>query len=146
MSPSITTDTLLRPSKTVFVDSSAFLAILSTSDINHLRAWTCWRGLLEEGRALLTNNYVIVESMAVVQKRLGLERMRDLQEKILPLLEVEWMDAERHSAAVRAVLRASQRGLSLVDCSAIETMRRLGIQIAFTFDKHFGEQGVTVIP
>jgi predicted nucleic acid-binding protein len=68
----------------IFVDTSAFLAILLTSDINHQRAMTCWRALLEEGQALLTNNYVLVESIAIIQKRLGLSIVRDFYERRLP--------------------------------------------------------------
>lgn len=44
------------------------------------------------------------------------------------------------------VLTANRRQLSLVDCSAFETMRRLDIETVFTFDEHFREQGFNVIP
>ena len=47
---------------------------------------------------------------------------------------------------VLKALAANRRKLSLVDCSAFETMLRLSIQAVFTFDKHFSEQGFDVIP
>jgi predicted nucleic acid-binding protein len=115
-------------------------------DINHHLARNSWKSLLEDDRALLANNYVIVESIAIIQKRLGLEKVREFQENIFPFLEIEWVDEEQHKIAIDRVLSANRRKLSLVDCSAFETMRRLGIETAFTFDSHFREEGFKVIP
>ncbi len=95
---------------------------------------------------LYTNNYVLVESLAVVQRRLGLQKVRALQSMVLPLLEIIWVDEDLHNAAMTRLLAANRRGLSLVDCTAFETMRRLGIETAFAFDHHFREQGFTLIP
>jgi len=130
----------------IFVDTSAFFAVLSTSDANHPRASSCWRNVLAEGQTLLTDSYVLVESIAVIQKRLGLEKVRCFSEKILPLVKIEWVDETHHKTAMKAALIANRRNLSLVDCSAFETMRRLGIQSIFTFDEHFRERGYEVIP
>ena len=130
----------------IFLDSSALFALLSMDDVNHHPARICWRSLLEDGRALLANNYVIVESMVIIQKRLGLEKVCDFQENIFPFLEIEWLDEEQHKIAIDRVLSANRRKLSLVDCSAFETMRRLGIETVFTFDSHFREEGFNVIP
>jgi predicted nucleic acid-binding protein len=130
----------------IFVDSSAFLAVIDVDDRQHQSAQVCWRNILLENHALLTNNYVIVETVAITQKRLGLKAIRDLQQEILSLIPVEWIDEARHQAAIEMVLRADRRRLSLVDCSCFLTMRSAGIDTAFTFDPHFGEQGFTVIP
>lgn len=56
------------------------------------------------------------------------------------------LDAAIHDAAVSALLVASRRQLSLVDCVSFETMRRLAIQNTFALDPHFAEQGFTLIP
>ena len=130
----------------IFVDTSAFLAILMPSDVNHPPAMQCWRTLLEEDQALLTNNYVLVESIVIIQKRLGLSLVCDFQEKMLPFLTIEWIDGNQHYTAMHHVLAANRRQLSLVDCSGFGTMRRLKIEKVFTFDSHFAEQGFEVIP
>jgi predicted nucleic acid-binding protein len=130
----------------IFVDTSAFLAILLTEDVNHQRAVECWRTLLEEEQALLTNNYVLVESVVIIQKRLGLSMVRDFHERLLPFVNVEWIDENQHESSIRFVLAANRRQLSLVDCSSFGTMRRLKIEKVFTFDSHFTEQGFEVTP
>ena len=129
-----------------FVDTSAFLAIFSVSDQNHLRAELCLREMREERQTLVTNNYVILESIALLQKRFGLDKVRGFQSKLLPLIQIEWIDKNLHEAAIQAVFQENRRGLSLVDCTAFQTMRRLGIETAFTFDSHFREEGFKVIP
>jgi uncharacterized protein len=130
----------------IFVDTSAFLAIFSVSDQNHLRAELCLREMREERQTLVTNNYVILESIALLQKRFGLDKVRGFQGKLLPLIQIEWIDKNQHEAAIQAVFQENRRGLSLVDCTAFQTMRRLGIETAFTFDGHFREEGFKVIP
>jgi uncharacterized protein len=130
----------------IFVDTSAFLAIFSVSDQNHLRAELCLREMREERQTLVTNNYVILESIALLQKRFGLDKVRGFQGKLLPLIQIEWIDKNQHEAAIQAVFQENRSGLSLVDCTAFQTMRRLGIETAFTFDGHFREEGFKVIP
>lgn len=130
----------------IYVDTSAFLAILITDDQNHQRAMECWLNLLEEEKPLLTNNYVLVESIVIIQKRLGLSKVRDFHEKLLPFVTVDWMDGNQHEASIRFLFAANRRQLSLVDCSSFESMRRMKIEKVFTFDTQFAEQGFEIIP
>ncbi|MCU0292909.1 MAG: PIN domain-containing protein [Thermoanaerobaculaceae bacterium] len=130
---------------TTYVDTSAWLALLDADDQYHDTARAIWLGALERHAPLLTSNYVVVESTAVVQRRLGLDALRALTLDLLPVAEVEWVTPEDHDAATAALLTAGRRTLSLVDCSSFELMRRLGIRSAFTFDKHFIEQGFAAL-
>jgi predicted nucleic acid-binding protein len=95
---------------------------------------------------LLCNNYVVIETYALVQARLGMDAVRALTTELMPALRILWVDAELHSAALTALITAVRRQLSLVDCTSFETMRRLNVRRAFTFDDHFAEQGFEVVP
>jgi predicted nucleic acid-binding protein len=130
----------------IFVDTSAFLAIVQVDDINHLLAKQQWINLLGENKTLYTNNYVVVESIAITQRRSGLNVVQKLQNHILGLIIIDWVNEEHHSRALDTFFEANRRKLSLIDCSAFETMHRLGIETAFTFDHHFREEGFKVIP
>ncbi len=125
----------------VFVDTSALLAVLDADDRNHPRAKEAWARLLEEDAPAVTTNYVLVETFALVQRRLGLEAVRVLAEDVLPVLAVLWVDEETHRRGLSALLTAGWRELSLVDCVSFEAMRQLGLETAFAFDRHFAEQG-----
>ncbi|PKL48767.1 MAG: VapC toxin family PIN domain ribonuclease [Nitrospira bacterium HGW-Nitrospira-1] len=130
---------------TVFFDTSAFLAILNKDDANHQNAKRFWKELVYLENILITNNYVLVESLALIQRRLGMEPLRVFQEDVLPLINIEWIDKAVHEAGISALLTASRKKLSLVDCVSFEVMRNLGIRKVFAFDPHFEEQGFEVI-
>ena len=131
---------------TVFMDTSAFLAVLDADDANHERASQIWRELITQEETLACSNYVLVETFALVQNRLGMTAVRVLQNDILPMISVEWVDESLHRSGVSALITAGRRRLSLVDCTSFETMRRVGTQRAFTFDQHFAEQGFACLP
>lgn len=129
----------------VFIDTSAFYALLDADDTGHTRVRDSWEQLLTGNTALVTSNYILVETFALMQNRLGMAAVRAFQENIVPLLDVLQIDAQIHAAAASALLAASRKHLSLVDCSSFEVMRRAGIRKAFTLDRHFKEQGFETI-
>lgn len=131
---------------TVFVDTSALLAVLDAGDLFHSQAAAEWQQLIEDDRDLVSTNYVLVETFALSQRRLGMEAVQTLDRDIIPILDVLWLDEMLHRAAVTAVLTASRRRLSLVDCASFEAMRQHGLSQAFTFDRHFAEQGFEIVP
>lgn len=132
----------------IFIDTSGFYALLDRNDRAHGPARAAWTGLLSPTKpeALITSNYVLVESFALIQARLGLNAVKTLHDDILPVVAREWVTEIDHAAAVNAVLTAGRRRLSLVDCSSFQLMRRLGIQGAFAIDRHFAEQGIELLP
>ena len=130
----------------VFVDTSGFLAILDADDTNHLKAKKEWNNIISTGANLFCNNYILVETFALIQYRLGMKAVRVLEEDILPLVHIEWIKEDTHKAGMSAFLSASKRKLSLVDCVSFETMRDLGLKVAFGFDSHFRDQGFECIP
>lgn len=124
-----------------FVDTSAFLAVLDADDDEHHSAKKIWDHLLRTDESLRCSNYVLVETFALVQHRLGMEAVRAFQNDVYPLLHVEYVDESIHRAGIATVLTASRRRLSLVDCVSFEVMHRLGLRKVFCFDPHFDEQG-----
>ncbi len=129
----------------VFVDTSALLAVLDADDSHHVAASARWTELLEADERLDTTNYVLVETHALVQSRLGMTAVRTLIDDIVPALHVHWIGEDEHATSVAALLTASRRLLSLVDCASFEVMRRRGLGRVFAYDRHFGEQGFEVL-
>jgi len=129
----------------VYIDTSAFLAVLDADDAHHPQAKAAWISLLESDEILLCNNYVLIETHALVQHRLGMAAARAFVENVYPVLTIIWLNGDAHNQALSALLTANRRDLSLVDCASFITMRQLGINRAFTFDKHFAEQGFSQV-
>jgi predicted nucleic acid-binding protein len=130
----------------VYIDTSALLAILNPNDVVHQPAREMWHTLLEVETVLICSNYVLVETLALVQRRIGLEAVRALVRDVVPVLQVEWVEAGEHWAGVQLLLSLNRRQVSLVDCVSFVQMRRLGLQEVFAFDEHFAEQGFTCLP
>jgi predicted nucleic acid-binding protein len=130
----------------VFIDTSALYALMDADDRDHERARDAWAQWLDQPTQFLTSNYVLLESLALIQHRLGSQAARQFDEELMPVLRVHWIDAELHATALKMVLAIGQRDLSLVDCTNIELMRRLGHRTIFAFDRHYPEQGLTQVP
>lgn len=130
----------------IFVDSSALYALLDADDANHAAAARAWQTWLHEETSFLATNYVLVEVTALVQRRLGSAAVRELHESIVPVLQVEWVDATAHELAMRTMIASGHRGVSLVDAVSFDVMRRRGIPAAFTFDRHFEDERFERLP
>ena len=126
--------------------SSALLAVINAADQDHARAKQAWFDLLAQREDPVSTNNVLLERLALLERRRGLEAVKMLQEEMAPVLRSEWVDETRHLAGVNALLSASRRQISLVDWVSFETMQRLGLKTVFAFDKHFAEQGFDLLP
>ena len=49
--------------------------------------------------------------------------MRDLHDRLVPLLKVVWITEEMHRRGLERLLRIDKRGVSLVDCVSFVTMQ-----------------------
>ncbi len=120
--------------------------MLDADDDQHSRAEAEWRRLVGGGSGLLTTSYVLVETTALVQHRLGMVAVGVLEQEIRPVLRVEWVDEALHASGMASVLAAGRRGLSLVDCVSFAVMARAGLREAFAFDDHFAGRGFSCLP
>ena len=130
----------------ILIDTSAILPVLDKNDVIHYQAAEIWRELIEEKKEIWINNYILLEATTLIQRRYGMEIVRNFQQRMAPIFQVEWINAIKHTQATEILLSTNRRKLSLVDISAFATMRRLGIRQVFTFDQHFAEQGFEVLP
>jgi predicted nucleic acid-binding protein len=130
----------------ILVDTSALYAMLDRDDENHPAANEAWGRLLQDDEPLLVTNYVVVETTALVQHRLGMGAVRVLCGDVLPALDLHVITEDEHRHAQNAMLAADRRKLSLVDCSSFQVMRARQVRRAFVFDPHFREQGFEVLP
>ncbi len=131
---------------TTFVDTSGILAIMDASDELHAAAALAWNQLLSgDDPDLLTTSYVLLETCALIQARLGLEALQAFHTNVRPVLTIIWVDAAMHNAGIESVLAARRRHLSLVDCISFQVMHEHMIQDTLTVDLHFREQGFNIL-
>jgi uncharacterized protein len=124
----------------IFLDSSAIYAWADRSDANHRTAVEHLQTILDTGEELLTHNYVLVESTALLQARLGLRSALKLAADANAFV-IEWVDEDLHAAAVQELSTSRARRISLVDQVSFLVMRRRRVTRAFAFDPDFRAAG-----
>ena len=128
----------------VFADTSALFSLLVRDDFMHVRAKENFAHFAAHQFQLLTSSFVLLETVALLQRRVGLDSVRHFNAKILPLLEVAWVNADWHNRAMQRLLTQNRKNLSLVDCLSFEIMEAREITEAYTFDRHFEEHGFKI--
>ena len=133
----------------IFVDTSAWLALADAHDRDHAEA-QAFHGRLRRGEfgKLATTNYVMVETLTLVRRRVGLAPAVTLSNAVREGKEVQlfWVEPVHHQKAVGLMSAHADKRWSLTDCSSFVIMRALGIQRAFTFDRDFEQAGFSCEP
>jgi predicted nucleic acid-binding protein len=124
----------------IFLDTSAIYAWADAADPNHHTSVRRLQAILDDGDELLTHNYVLVESIALLHARLGIRAAIKLTRDSTAFV-VDWVDDELHASGVRALERSQKRHVSLVDHISFLLMRRRDVSTAFAFDPDFTAAG-----
>lgn len=124
----------------IFIDTSALYSLADQSDHNHQKAREIFARALKAGEEFLVHNYVLVESAALIQHRLGAAPAKKFLEDAARF-SVVWVDAPLHAKSVDYFSARATRNLSFVDCVSFVLMRQKGIRNAFVFDEDFAKEG-----
>ena len=129
----------------VFLDTSAILALMNPADRHHRRARRAFEELAARRAPLVTTSVVLVETYALLGRRLGLAAVEAFRLDLAPLAEVAWVDESTLESGLDRLLGRKKRDLSLVDALSFLVMRQRGIEQAFAYDPHFTEEGFTPV-
>jgi predicted nucleic acid-binding protein len=124
----------------IFLDTSAIYALADGGDRNHREAVLRFQTILDEREELLTHNYVVLESVALLQSRLGIEAAATFVVESTSF-SVEWVDKELHESGIKDWRRSKKRRLSLVDHISFLVMTQRNLTTAFAFDPDFVAAG-----
>ena len=128
----------------IFADTSGFLALMDKDDARHSAAVREWKSLAENQCVLWTSDYVRLESCSLIQRRLGAAALVDFHDSILIVASIAVVGEDGFERAFAQWRVAQLRHLSLVDVTSFDCMRRRKIARAFTFDRHFQDQGFLI--
>lgn len=128
----------------VFADTSALFALLVSDDFMHVRAKLNFEHFARNNIQLVTSSYVLLETLTLLQRRVGIDAANDFDRTIVPVLDVVWVDAAWHGAAMQRLRTEKSRSVSITDCLSFEIMEKRDIACAFAFDRHFKERGFDI--
>lgn len=129
----------------VFVDTSAFLALANRLDNDHATAARIYPALIDRRVDLLTSSYVVAESMALIQRRLGWAPLVAFSEALEAAFHVVWVDQSLHVEAQRFLFRRRRRAINIVDAVSMTVARQLALDALFAFDDDFIHEGFRVL-
>jgi hypothetical protein len=134
------------PRRAVFVDTGAFFALTFSGDTHHREGVDIYDRLVAERRDLVTSNFVLAETHALIVNRLNrtvaLRVLDDIEGGSTRVIRVTTAD----ETVARAILHSHRdKDYSLTDATSFAVMQRLGMTAAFAFDRHFVQYGFSVL-
>ncbi len=130
----------------IYIDTSAFYALIDRSDRHHESAKALWPSLLDSHINLLTSSYVVSEAMCLLQYRLGFAAASLWHKAVLEVVDVQWAERATHRLGHELWMSLGRLGYSLVDCVSFVTMNRHQVEKAFCFKAGYADQGFTLLP
>lgn len=135
----------------IFVDTSAFLAIVNEKDNNHISAKTFLEGI-KNGKVrvkkIITSDYIIDETLTRIRYSVGHKEAVKWGKDILASRVVEKMEVgkEIFELAWEIFETYEDKKLSFTDCTSFALMKKRDIEKVFSFDKDFENMGFSLMP
>jgi predicted nucleic acid-binding protein len=134
-------------SLSVFVDTSAWIALINKSDAFHLKAKTIRDVLIEDKSQFFVTDYVVVEianSLSRIPWRSGaIQLINSIYES--ENINVVEISKKIYAEAWKLYSDRADKEWSLTDCTSFIVMNRNGISEAFTNDCHFEQAGFNIL-
>lgn len=126
-----------------FVDTSAWFSFVRKDDPDH--DWVTAAFEVWEPR-LLTTNFILDETVTLIQARLGHALAVRVGEHLQDPSEVELVRVmpEDEEEAWRFFVKHKDQAFSFSDCTSFSVMHRLGLKTALTTDRRFRHAGFEI--
>jgi predicted nucleic acid-binding protein len=125
----------------VFLDTVGLIAVWNSSDQWHQAADAVYRSLQSQGRRLVTTSLVLVECGNAAARRPYRRRVNALRQALQAERLIIEITEQELDEAWEAYDRGEAGEAGIVDQVSFVVMRRLGIEEAFTNDRHFQAAG-----
>ncbi|MCZ7380008.1 MAG: PIN domain-containing protein [Candidatus Methanoperedens sp.] len=135
----------------LFVDTSAFLALVNEKDDNHLAA-TTFLEEIKNGKVkikkIITSDYIIDETLTRIRYTVGHKEAVEWGQDIIAsnVVEKVEMGRELFEPAWELFKTYDDKKLSFTDCTSFAIMKTRGIDKVFSFDDDFERVGFKLLP
>ncbi len=134
--------------RSVFVDTSAFVALRNESEVEHRAARAALKELIEGGAALYTSNYVFAETYTALMVRINRAEAIEWGRRFRAggAIDLVHLDRAAEERAWEILEQHDDKRWSYVDATSFALLERGGGEEAFAFDAHFAQRGLSVLP
>lgn len=128
--------------QSIFIDTSAFIALRDTKDINHIRAKSFLQEVKKKRGILLTSNFIFDEVYAYFCRfhQIAVE-MGEYIRNSSGIIVYHRVTAEDENRAWEIAKSYKDKTFSFTDCTSFSICELLGIKDVFAFDEHFKQYG-----
>ena len=135
----------------IFIDTSAFLALVNEKDENHAAAIQ----FLEEIKngkirikKIITSDYIIDETLTRIRYSVGHKEAVEWGKDILASKVIEKIDigSDIFRSAWEMFCTYNDKKFSFTDCTSFALMKKRGIEKVFSFDEDFERVGFLLLP
>ncbi len=132
----------------LFVDTSAWVAVVNSRDQYHPVAGDFYRHCFSNYKRLITSNLVVAETYIMLRLDCGSTVALQWWDMINDSIKIEvvYADAELTAGAFDLIKKYQDQRISLTDAASFKVMEERGIKEAFTFDSHFSTAGFIKLP
>ncbi len=135
----------------VFVDTSAWIAIIDENNKYHTQAVNYFTSLLGNKITIVTNNVIIDETIDYLKKEFGIETARKfneiVNESIINVkLRMDWISRRERKMALNSFLKNKSNDLELRYFYISGTIKRKKVDIIFTLDSKLKSLELPLMP
>jgi predicted nucleic acid-binding protein len=133
----------MAPRNDCYVDTSAFIALLASSD-NHHRFF---RRLFAQAPPLVTSSLTIAEGHSWFLRKYNAERAGRFLAFVreLPGLTIESFGESEISQVTAVATKFRDQNLTLADSHGLAIMKQHGVKLCWSTDRHLGLTGVPLV-
>ena len=126
-------------SHSIFIDSSAWIALFSRRDQHHGEADRMFRSMVASKERMLTTNLVLAEIHRLFLHRAGIKAATSVLEKVeaSPLVKIEFADSTHHQSAMAWMGKLREHPISYTDAVSFSVMEAAGCSDVLSYDQHF---------
>lgn len=128
--------------KKIFIDTSAFIALRDSGDVNHSNAKSALSYIEDYNLKLVTTNFILDEVYTFFSR--FHEIAVEMGEYILnspDIIEYHRITSQDETKAWNIAKKYYDKSFSFTDCTSFAICKRLKIENVFAYDNHFEQFG-----
>jgi len=134
----------------VFIDSSAWIALVSFADKSHQKIDDDFKILVENHARIFTSNDIVDETVTRLAYDLGWRKAQKFVERVQELIANGnliqlWTDEKIQQDAFEILAKFDDQKLSLTDATTVVIMQRFKLDAVLTLDSDFEKIGISTI-
>ncbi len=131
----------------IFIDSSAWIALFSRRDQHHEDADRRFRAIISAKQPMVTSNLVLAEIHRLFLHRAGIKAAAASLEKIdaSSLVEIVFADITHHRSAIAWISKLREHSISYADAVSFSIMQEEECGAVLSYDHHFQIAGFKIL-